>query len=124
MGTDKRVRDLQYSRVLALSDFAISDRAGAVEAQKVTYQQIVNLFRANAAAEPSGFISVEGNELPTLQGREAAYTIVDAGEFSQQNGSNIITYEALNVLGWDGSTWHFIRSVKGARPTSSFNTFL
>lgn len=49
-GEDKRIRDLQAQVTPLLSDFMAMDRTGAVEATRITIQQIINLA---AASTPS-----------------------------------------------------------------------
>lgn len=48
---DKRIRDLQAQILPLLSDFLATDRVGALEATRMTVQQLVNLVGANVTKQ-------------------------------------------------------------------------
>lgn len=58
-----------------------------------------------AAIGASSYIATTGTVLSNPTEKDAAFTFVGAGTFTQTTGGSITTTELLNILSWDGTTW-------------------
>lgn len=104
---DKRIRDLQAQAVPLMSDVIPTDRSGAIEAKKVTIQQISNMVTALGA---SSYVNVDSLVLPDPSGTNS-YSIVGAGTYSQTGEADLVVTGDLNIIFWNGTTWSLSSSI-------------
>lgn len=72
---------------------------------KINIQGLANFITPYVAAiGASGYLPTSGTTLPTTS-VSTAYTIVQAGIYTQASGGDVIATGTLNIISWNGTIW-------------------